>query len=772
MKRPLIAVAAFILVLTIIRLSIFPGNEGKIRKLLSPYVEGCEVIGGTGVISEVRLSEKSVRYYVKSVKLEHSGSVIKSDSGFVISFFRDEFNIDNADYELIPGAVISFIGVPAFFESAANDGGYDEAKDMYAKGMVAKISQGKLSVIKRASWIRRKLWDIRKNVSSFYRVSLDDKSAGVLSSVCLGDKEYLSSDLRDDYGRAGMSHVLAISGLHISIFGVCVYEFLRRRGVSFVGAAVVAVISVLLYVTMAGVTVSSLRALIMFVISMGANVLGRKYDGLNAGFLSFCIIVLWDPRYMLQVAFMYSFAAVMGIYLVGELIDAKYRRINPILRMLASSAAVCIMTFPITAYSSFEVPIYAVLLNLIIIPLVTPLLISGVLAGIMSYVSYYVAGILLIPGKYILLLFNWIADTYGKIPGSTAVIGRPNKVLVFLYFGGVLVIYFGMKRKWQCGLGIIGLILMLILPNRFCHDEMTFLYVGQGDGIYIETAKGYRVMIDGGSTSMDNVGENVIRKYLSYHGRDGIDMWFVSHYDTDHISGLIELLHSKYSINAIFLAKSDESVKYREIVSLAKQNGVKVYIIDRLTEIKMGKDRILALPVSGESTNDTGIIIRMDYERDGFDAVFAGDISSEEELLLLKMPEALEIFSGVDVYKAIHHGSRNSNSSEILALCNPKTIVISCGRNNRYGHPHAEALERMSHYTRDIRITAGCGQVRLGTRDGPFHTILQKKYRPFHRINVKKTGEGDIFKHKGVVICQEKKEKKASMGFIMLCFEE
>ena len=79
------------------------------------------------------------------------------------------------------------------------------------------------------------------------------------------------------------------------------------------------------------------------------------------------------------------------------------------------------------------------------------------------------------------------------------------------------------------------------------------------------------------------------------------------------------------------------------------------------------------------------------------------------------MPEALEIFSDVDVYKAIHHGSRNSNSSEILALCNPKTIVISCGRNNRYGHPHAEALERMSHYTRDIRITAHCGQVRLRT---------------------------------------------------------
>lgn len=724
MKRPLIAVAAFVLVLTIIRLSIFPGNERKIRELLSPYIEDREAIAGTGIINEVRLSEKSVRYYVKSVKLEHSGSIIKSDSGFVISFFKDEFNIDDAECELIPGARVSFIGVPVFFESAANDGAYDEAKDMYAKGMVAKISEGKLSVIKRASWIRRKLWDVRTRVALFYKTVLDDKSAGVLSSVCLGDKEYLSADLRDDYGRAGMSHVLAISGLHISIFGVCVYEFLRRRGVGFTGAAVVAVASVLLYVTMAGVTVSSLRALIMFIVSMGANVLGRKYDGLNAGFLSFCIILLWNPRYMLQVAFVYSFAAVMGIYLVGELIDAKYRRINPILRMLAGSAAVCIMTFPITACVSYEVPIYAVLLNLIVIPLVTPLLISGVFAGIMSYVSYYVAGIVLIPGKYILFLFNWIADMYGEIPGSTAVIGRPNKVLVYVYFAGIIIIYFGMKRKWQWGIGIIGLILILVLPNRFYYDEMTFLYVGQGDGIYIETAKGYRVMVDGGSTSMDNVGENVIRKYLSYHGRDGIDMWFISHYDTDHISGLIELLHARYSINAIFLAKSDESVKYREIVHLAKQNGTKIHIIDGLTEIKMGGDRILALRVSGEDTNDTGIVIRMDYERDGCDAVFAGDISSKAELLLSKMPDGLEIFSNVDVYKAIHHGSRNSNSLEILALCNPKTIVVSCGRNNRYGHPHAEALARMRIFTNDIRITAASGQVRLRIRDGPFHTIL------------------------------------------------
>ena len=712
MKRPLTAVACLALLLTIVRLLIFPGNDGEIRELLAPYADAKLPIAGTGVIKEVRSGESSVRYYVTSVELELSGSVQKSDSGFLISFYKDESIDDKMSGMLIPGAGVSFFGVPEYFENAENDGGYDEARDMYGKGMVMKIKGEKIEVIAKSGVIKRRLWHIREKVSRFYLESLDEKSAGVLSAVCLGNKDSLSAELKDDYGKAGMSHVLAISGLHISIFGVCIYEFLRRRGVGFLLSAVVAVSSVILYITMAGVTVSSLRAVIMFVISMGANVLGRKYDGLNASFTAFCIIVLWNPRYMLQIGFMYSFAAVMGIYLVNELIEGKYRRVNPILRMLASSAGVCVMTFPITAYYSFEVPVYTVFLNLIIIPLVTPLLISGVVAGIISYVSYGMGSVILVPARLILKFFNVIAGSYESIPGSIAVIGRPNKVLILFYYIGVIIIYFGMKKKWQAGLGVIVLILIMVIPNRIYRDSVTFLDVGQGDGIYIETASGYKIMIDGGSLSKNNVGEGIIRQYLSYHGRYGIDMWFLSHYDKDHILGLIELLDAGYCVDAIFLAKNEESENYRKIVGLAERAGVIVYEIKKYTEIRIGRDRLIVIPVNGEDVNDKGLIVRMDYETEGLDALFAGDISMDMELKLLNDGKADALFENIDIFKAIHHGSKNSNSDEILSRCNPKTIVISCGRNNRYGHPHKEAVERMQRYTDDIRITARLGQVR------------------------------------------------------------
>ncbi|MCR5373765.1 MAG: DNA internalization-related competence protein ComEC/Rec2 [Lachnospiraceae bacterium] len=713
MKRPLIVVACLTLLLTIIRLRFFPGNDEEIRELLLPYADAKLPIAGKGIIKEVRSGEYSVRYYVTSIELELSGSVQRSDSGFLISFYKYESINNKLSDGLIPGAEVSFFGVPEYFEKASNDCGYDEFRDMYGKGMVMKIKGEKIEVIAKPVGIKRFLRKVRDNVSVFYSEALDGKSAGVLSAVCLGDKELLSAELRDDYGKAGMSHVLAISGLHISIFGVCIYEFLRRRGVGFAIAAAVAVISVLLYIMMAGVTVSSLRAVIMFVISMGANVLGRKYDGLNASFLAFCLIVLWNPRYMLQIGFMYSFAAVMGIYLVNELIEGKYRRVNPILRMLASSAGVCIMTFPITAYYSYEVPVYTVVLNLIIIPLVTPLLISGVAAGIISYASYDLGSVALIPAKLILKFFNMIASYYDSIPGSVAVIGRPYKMLLLVYYAGIIVIYFGLKKRLQWGIGIILLIALLILPNRIYRDSVTFLDVGQGDGIYIETASGYKIMIDGGSSSKNNVGEGVIQSYLSCHGRGGIDMWFISHYDSDHISGLVELLYARYSIDAIFLAKSEESVKYREITEAAKRNGVKVCEIHEFTEVKIGKDRIFVMPVNGDDANDRGLIVRMDYQTEGIDALFAGDISMEMERSLVNARGVGALFDGVDIFKAIHHGSRNSNSDEMLAKCKPKTIVISCGRNNRYGHPHSEAVERMQRYTDDIRITARCGGVVL-----------------------------------------------------------
>ena len=154
-------------------------------------------------------------------------------------------------------------------------------------------------------------------------------------------------------------------------------------------------------------------------------------------------------------------------------------------------------------------------------------------------------------------------------------------------------------------------------------------------------------------------------------------------------------------------------MKYREITEAAKRNGVKVCEIHEFTEVKIGKDRVFVMPVNGDDANDRGLIVRMDYRTEGIDALFAGDISMEMERSLVNERGVDALFDGVDIFKAIHHGSRNSNSDEILAKCKPKTIVISCGRNNRYGHPHSEAVERMQRYTDDIRITARCGGVVL-----------------------------------------------------------
>jgi competence protein ComEC len=248
--------------------------------------------------------------------------------------------------------------------------------------------------------------------------------------------------------------------------------------------------------------------------------------------------------------------------------------------------------------------------------------------------------------------------------------------------------------------------------------EIDVLDVGQGDGIYITSSDGVRFFIDGGSTSSDAVGKFTIMPFLKYKGAGTIDYWFLSHMDLDHVSGVLELLDSGYHIKNIVLSKEiHDDDTLRELLSLAKVNGTKVLY---MSEGDVLKTKHLAFrcvyPFKGATSDDINALslsLLMEYDANcdnasDYSAFFGGDIAAEQEQAIARSGAV----GHVDFLKVSHHGSRFSSDEEFLSVLSPDVAVVSCAKVNRYGHPAAEAVERLEAAAENVYYTMDSGRVR------------------------------------------------------------
>ena len=273
--------------------------------------------------------------------------------------------------------------------------------------------------------------------------------------------------------------------------------------------------------------------------------------------------------------------------------------------------------------------------------------------------------------------------------------------------------FFGINANNNIVIKVVWVVLcfsiLLYQPNR--KFEVTVLDVGQGDGIYICDGEAGNFFIDGGSTDEKEVGERRIVPFLKSKGVKNIDYWFVTHADTDHISGLLETLEKGYSVTYLVFPKAiprDEN--YEKLLLMAKEHGTHILYMEAGNYIKTDSLQLKCLyPQNMEidDRNDASLVLELTKE--SFRALFTGDISGNVEQQLLEQGNLQEI----SLYKVAHHGSKNSNSSEFLQKLSPKISIISCGEDNGYGHPHKETLERLDAVESMVMSTVDYGAVTV-----------------------------------------------------------
>lgn len=657
------------------------------------------------------------------------------------------------EYKVIIGSQVILSGKLSFWNKASNPGEFDAEEYYGNRDVLFSVKKGKLLKVSTAeNKILQNLKEFRLKQERILADNLPVGNAAIMKAMLFGNKKEMEEEIKTLYQNNGIAHVLAISGLHISLIGMSIYRLLRRLPIPGWLTLLGSELFLLLYGCMVGFSASTFRAVFMFTLFLLSKVLKRSYDMVTAMAASAVIQLLVHPGYLFDCGFQLSYAAIMGIGILLPVLEQineslKNKWLRKIIAQFFPSLSVTLMTAPILIYHYYELSFFSILLNFIVLPLMSPLLLCGigllVTANLFDRFSLFVmtklvdvfggVGRLLfdVPGSFCMLLTKgfafvvnlilWIYETGCRLL-ELLPIGRKNIAPLpvwglLLYYSFIFVMTILVKKKRHLYQFVFTLLAfcLLLFPKKIDFSVWA-LDVGQGDCNVIFTEEGNCFVIDCGSTSKYNVGKKILIPFLKYHGIGRVDGVIVTHPDTDHMSGVLELLElgeeENIALNGIYIYEKglkNEYEAWEELVTLADEQEIPVHGIGQGDILQTDSMRMECIyPLEGQSGltgNSASVVMKIDCGE--FRGLFTGDLEMEGEKQL--MAEYGE--TSCDLLKVGHHGSSGSSSTEFLQWVNPDCAVISCGKDNVYGHPHKETLERLENEGTVILTTPECGAI-------------------------------------------------------------
>ncbi|MBR6173777.1 MAG: DNA internalization-related competence protein ComEC/Rec2 [Eubacterium sp.] len=492
----------------------------------------------------------------------------------------------------LPGCGLRVEGEMISLQAESNPGGFDSKTYYESEGVIACVRAKRTELWEQGDrWFTKCLSRIREAAkTAIYRV-LPEKEAGVLSAMLLGERAGLDQELKELYRRNGIAHILAISGLHVSLLGVALTGFLLLIGFSRRRAAGVSIVFLFLYGLMTGFSPATLRAVLMQTSVQLAGIFRRISDMPTAMTLSMFLILLFEPYRITSSGMLMSFlaaAAVASQQKINDLLfqrerflrlPLKFRRpMKALTGSVLLSMLIQLFLLPVMLRDYYCISPYAPVLNLLVVPLLTLAVGSGALGMILALLpwSAWPGRIAALPCRGILTFYEGLCRGMMKVPGQEIITGHisdEEMVGMMLFTAGlVAVILYYLKKSGNRGArgncegrplkknsGLLkkrmknyGAVLFCIvvcsvafagyaaLRNHF-RRVCVFFDVGQGDGCLIHTEDG-NLLMDFGSTSKDEPGEKILIPGLRYYGITQVDLAILSHTDADHLNGVRELL--------------------------------------------------------------------------------------------------------------------------------------------------------------------------------------------------------------------------------------
>lgn len=743
-KRPLGAICILFLVMQGMRVLFF-GVKDMEPSALEKAVSREPRAELTGTVYRIEEKKKVTAVFLKDNVVSSADQTVRESK--VLVYISENESDHSAPAKI--GNRLTVRGKAQTFEEARNPGNFDQKSYYQRQGIHVLIWADRISIVSgKTDFLRQFLYELKSEWNKRLIRHLGEYYGEAMSAILLGEKSGLDPEMKNMYQKCGISHLLAISGLHMTFFGMGIYNLLRRAGLGFFPSGAAGAILLILYSMMIGAGVASLRALIMFLVRIGAEITGRDYDLMTGLFISAAVLCVWQPLYLTDAGFQLSCGAILGIALFAPVFsdmlgysriaagqkkgggDKGFSLLLTIVNGMSVSLSVNVFLLGPLLWFYFEVPPYSVFLNLIVIPAIPAAMGAGVAGSALTVLSDTAGGTVLQICRGVLCVYDNLCQWTEVLPCSRFVTGKPGVLGIVFYYlilAGLRIAYsrIALKRAqekdrmyseaytdsvWEkrcrvpgwCSFFLAVLMAFLCRISYQIHEEIriTVLDVGQGDGIHIR-GESMNCLIDGGSSDVSSVGIYRMEPYFLSQGVERLDYVFVSHGDEDHINGVREMLENQVygvEISSLVLPPAEyHDEKIEELALTALENGTRVAVMDPGDTVALDREgsQILSCiapeaDLDAEPGNESSLVLDLNYGN--FDMLFTGDTEGKGEKKMLDSGLLREY----DVLKVAHHGSENSGTEDFLSFTHPSYAVISAGIDNRYGHPHAAAVRRLT----------------------------------------------------------------------------
>lgn len=585
-------------------------------------------------------------------------------------------------------------------EEARNYKGYNYKQYLKTKKIIGTVELEKVKILKSSngSFIH----NIQKYIRDTINGTLTDEEGNLLLAILLGDKDKLSEDIQESFKTSNLSHMLAVSGAHVSYIILGLTYVLQNSIIGKKNGKIVCIIFLLAFMAITNFTPSVTRACIMAILTLLSSIIYRKSDVYTNISVAALITLIFNPYSLLDLGFQLSYGGTIGIIIFIKRIQEKKSNskvINYIKQMALVSIYANIIIIPIMMYHFNTVSFTFIISNIMASPILVIIVITGFLFIITSITAKPLTRLIAIFIKPILSILIKISQICSKLPFSNILVVTPYMFNVISFYA-IILYCIKSKKNNKCKI-IIGLLIVLILINFIIYIfpqklRIFFIDVGQGDSTLIITPDKKTVLIDGGGSDSFDVGEKVLLPYLLDRRILKIDYVLISHFDTDHCGGILTIMEKVKVKNIIISEQAEHSENYERFKKLMIHKKIRLIEVKKGDKIKIGRysEFKILFPtsrlLSENPLNNNSIVAQFNYNN--FKMLFTGDIEKLAEQQILKTEKA-EIRA--DILKVAHHGSKTSSIPEFIKAVKPKIALIGVGKNNTFGHPNQQTIKNL-----------------------------------------------------------------------------
>ena len=724
-------------------------QEKEYQKIQKTLVENDNIT----IIGKVE-KEESSKQYGKTYKVKIK-SIINNKKEIQISKKKIYIQAKNNNLQIKYGDIIQVVGKFEQPESRRNYKGFDYKLYLKTRSIVGNLKSNNIKKITNKienpiEYIEYKSIELSKKIKENANKILPKDMSSVFIGLVLGDTSEISEETIEDFRNSNMSHILAVSGMHMSyLILLSIQLFGKILGKK--QAYIVSIILIIFYMFLTGFSASIIRSGVMGIILIISKIIYKNNDIFTNIAISSLIILIKNPYSILDLSFQFSFGGTIGIILFQKFISKKFLekilRSKKIIEILSVTISAQIVILPISIFQFNTLNIYFVLSNLIIGFIIGPVMACNFIFLMCLIVNIKLANIISFPLQ-ICIKFIILISKISKLPYSQIYLATPGILEIILYFllintsffiyyiyttkiitptvkrakNIIAMIKFHIKYRMEEKTKIVtkivivfGIILIIIIQVTPKDLRIHFLDVNQGDSTFIVTPRGKKILIDGGGSSYSNIGKNTVLPYILDRGYTKIDIAIISHMDLDHCDGIIYLME-KIKINTVILGKQYERTSnYERFIKIAKERKINLKRVEEGDKIDIEKDVNIEVlwpnskkVISENIINNNSLVFKINYKK--FSILFTGDI---EEIAEKKILEENKNTLKSTILKVAHHGSKTSTTSEFLKAVNPQYALIGVGKNNKFGHPSENTLRKLKEKNIRIYRTDELGEITI-----------------------------------------------------------